>query len=80
MLTGGTWASVTSSCTKTVQRKICPYLTHNINEFIAHEDLNKTQDKPVYMSNKGRFNMGDLDNDIDLLISDKENLPTEYLI
>jgi hypothetical protein len=32
------------------------------------------------MSNKGRFNMGDLDNDIDLLISDKENLPTEYLI
>ena len=55
MLTGETWASVISSRTKTVQRKICPYLTHNINEFIAHEDLNKTHDKPVYMSNKGRF-------------------------
>jgi DDE superfamily endonuclease./Tc5 transposase DNA-binding domain./CENP-B N-terminal DNA-binding domain. len=80
MLVGEAWAAVTSLCMNGVWKHMCPYLVHDCKGFTVDEDLNQTIEKIVQLANIVGFNEVDLDDVVDVLMSDKEELSNEDLI
>ena len=80
MLVGEAWAAVTSMCMNGVWKQMCPYLVHYCKGFTVDEDLNQTIEKIVQLANIVGFNEVDLDDVVDVLMSDKEEFSNDDLI
>jgi len=80
MLVGEAWAAVTSMCMNAVWKQMCPYLVHDCKGFAVDEDLNQMIEKIVQLANIVGFNEVDLNDVVDVLMSDKEEFSNEDLI
>jgi len=79
MLVGEAWGAVTSMCMNGVWKQMCPNLVRDCKGFTVDEDLNQTIEKIVQVANIVGFNEVDLDDVVDVLMSDKEEFSNEDL-